>query len=137
MQKYSAFLFSLLALVLSGNIMSMQISKKLSGKRYPIILAMRMFNKTYYSEPDNKSHVDVTSERRTLYRMIAQSKKQIKKLENIPLYDLTNETLIEDAIRRKYEIKMHKELIAKNEYALRRQSDEFFSSQKNIRYLNE
>lgn len=139
MQKYVVFSSVLLALVMSGNSMSMQISKKLSGKKcYPKAFVTHIFNNNaYYDASVDEPHLQSTFIFRDLCRMIAQSENRIKELEKYPLLDLKNEMQVEDALRRRYEIKMLRGSMENNKRALHEQLDALCKSQKRLCRVSE
>jgi hypothetical protein len=134
MQKYIFFPSILVAFFMSGNSMSMQIPKKLSGKKcYPKAFVMHIFNnKTYYAGLGDEPKPQSTFIFRDLCRIVAQSEKRIKELEKYPLPDLSNATQVEDALRRRYEIKMLRGLMERNRHALREQLDTFCKPPKKV-----
>jgi hypothetical protein len=138
MQKHSVFSSAFLVLVMSGNIMSMQILKNVScNKRYPIISMIRSFNNnTYYDGLVNESNVQRTLMIRDSYIAIAQLHDRLKKLEKKTiLLDLDTEMRVEEAIWCGREIKMIRESIERNECSLREQLDAFHKIQKKVTSL--
>jgi len=129
MQKRIIFSSVLVLLVMSENMIGMQILKKIScNKPYPVPSIMRIFNKAYYNEPASNSDLYTIAMIQQSYIEIAQSEHKIERLEDIGIHDLKDQK----TIKRYFEIRMHKELMDKNKSALRKHLDAFCKPQKTV-----